>query len=158
MREIVDEHEPGRARVRADLARHGLPRLFELHGLAAAQRLAARDDDDGCLAPARVGNADDDGRLEPRDAAHDALDAVERDVHAARDDDVVDAPAHAQHVVLDEPGVAGEVPARAVGRAAEDGIRHLGIAEIAVGERSGPAICTSPSTIRTDTPRSGTPS
>ena len=51
------------------------------------------------------GDADDDGGLEAGDRADDPLHAVERDVDPARDDDVVDPAAHAQQVVLDDPGV-----------------------------------------------------
>ena len=57
--------------------------------------------------------ADDDRGLEPGNRAHDAFDAIERDVDAARDDDVVDPPANAQDAVFDDPGVAGAIPARA---------------------------------------------
>ena len=110
-------------------------RLFELHGFAAAQRFSARCDDDGCLAPARVRNAHDDGAREAGHRAHDALDAVERDVHPARDDDVVDAAADAQHAVLDEPGVAGAVPPAAVVAARNAASVASRIAEVAVGER-----------------------
>ena len=69
-----------------------------------------------------IRDPDDDGRLETGDRAHDPFDAVERHVHAARDDDVVDAAPHAQEVVLDDPGVAGAVPPAC--RRRRGGTRH----------------------------------
>ena len=44
-RKVVHEHEAGRARVGSDRFGYGGARLFELHGLAAPERLAPGDDD-----------------------------------------------------------------------------------------------------------------
>jgi len=126
--------------VPAELGGDEIPRVRELLGLAAPQRLASRGDDDRGLAPSLVRHADHDGIGETRNAAHQPLDPIERDVDAAGDDHVVGTTVHPHDAVVVEPEIAGVIPADAVLVAREVLRRELPVAEIAVSEhRTGDA-------------------